>query len=78
MNRSIVGLSILLLIVEVPLWLHREDPYHRFGFILSLTGIIVLIVGLAIQRKARSKKIHINELLLFNQTLSTLTKGGLC
>ena len=59
MNKSIVGSSILLLIVGMPLWLYPEDPYHRFGFILSLTGIIVLIVGIAIQRRARSRRTHI-------------------
>jgi hypothetical protein len=51
MNRSVVGLSLLVLVVGVPLWLYPEDPYHRFGFILFLTGAILLIVGLALHRK---------------------------
>jgi hypothetical protein len=56
MNRSIVGLSILLLIFGVPLWLYPEDPYHRFGFILSLAGTTLLIAGLAISKKRSLKK----------------------
>ena len=56
MNRLIVGLSILALIVGVPLWLFIEDPYHRFGFILTLAGITGLIVGLAIPKKGALKK----------------------
>ena len=52
MNRSIVGLSLVVLVVGGPLWLYQEDPYHKFGFILSLVGTIVLIVGLAIPKKS--------------------------
>ena len=52
MNRSIIGLSILLLVVGVPLWLCREGPYHRFGFILYLAGTVALIVGLAVPKKS--------------------------
>ena len=51
MNRALLGLGILVLIVGVPLWLYPEDPYHRLGFILSLAGTILLIVGLALPRK---------------------------
>ena len=51
MNRLIVGVSLLVLVVGVPLWLYPEDPYHRFGFIFTVAGIIVLIAGLAIQKK---------------------------
>jgi hypothetical protein len=51
MNRSIVGLGLFVLIVGVPLWLYPEDPYHRFGFILTLAGTVALIVGLAIPKK---------------------------
>jgi len=53
MNRSIVGLSILVLAMGLPLWLYPEDPYHRFGFILTLAGTIALIVGLAVPKKGR-------------------------
>ena len=55
MNRSIVGLSLVVLVVGGPLWLYQEDPYHKFGFILSLVGTIVLIVGLAIPKKRAGK-----------------------
>jgi hypothetical protein len=50
-NKTIVGLDILVLIVGVALWLYPVNPYHQFGFILFLAGIIVLIVGLAIPKK---------------------------
>ncbi len=52
MNRAIVAFSILFLLGGVPLWLYPEDPYHRFGFLLALAGIIVLVVGLAVKKKS--------------------------
>ena len=56
MNRAIVGLGILILLVGVVLWfspgflanyLGREYPYHNYGLILSLAGLVVLVIGLA-------------------------------
>ena len=56
MKRAIVGLGILILLVGVVLWfspgflatyLGREYAYHNYGFILSLAGILVLVIGLA-------------------------------
>ena len=68
MNGAIVGLGILVLIVGVVLWAYPveysysilgktvstwvEYPYRDYGFIVSLMGIIVLVVGLAIPKKS--------------------------
>ena len=67
MKGSIVGLSILVLAIgaflcfypveygyrigEVTLYAWVEYPYRDYGFILSLVGIAVLVVGLAIPKK---------------------------
>ena len=75
MNRSIVGLSILVLAMGLPLWLYPKDPYHRFGFILTLAGTITLIVSLAIPKKSALKKnAHMKKLSMFNTQLSAVTK----
>ena len=61
MKRVIVGLGILILLVGVVLWLSpgflatflgREYPFHNYGFILSLAGIVVLVIGLAMRESS--------------------------
>ena len=57
MKRAIVVLGILTLLAGVVLWLFpsflatvlgREYPYRYYGFGLSLAGIVVLVIGLAV------------------------------
>ena len=61
MKRAIVGLGILVLLVGIVLWLFpgffatflgREYPYHDYGFGLSLAGIVVLVIGLALRESS--------------------------
>lgn len=64
MNKTIVGLGILVLLAGAVLYLYPATPnqstlsqtiypYREYGLILSGVGIVVLVAGLAIPKRKR-------------------------